>query len=726
MREAAATFPLKSEASHGLTSRQEEIVDTATQAVKLLENHWDDAKAATLDEPGLLLYRSNLLGADKRITNYGGGNTSAKVTETDPLTGEKVEVLWVKGSGGDVGTIKLDGFATLYMDKLRSLKNIYKGVEDEDRMVGFLPHATFNLNTRAASIDTPLHGFLPYKHVDHMHPDAIIAIAASRNSRELTREIFGDEIGWLPWRRPGFQLGLDLEAFAKANPSAKGVVLESHGLFTWADDAKECYELTLRIINRAITWFAEKTAGKSAFGGAVTSSLSRDERRKIAARLMPEIRGKIGQAERKLGHFDDQEAVLEFVNSANLSPLAQLGTSCPDHFLRTKIRPLVLDFDPKSPDVDAVLAGLDAALEAYRADYTRYYEQSKHPNSPKMRDPNPVIFLIPGVGMLSFARDKATARIASEFYVNAINVMRGASSVSEYQGLPEQEAFDIEYWLLEEAKLQRMPKPKSLAGRVAFITGGAGGIGRATAERLVGEGACVVLADIDQESLTTTVEDFSKRFGQDAVRGVKLNVTSEPDVLSSFVEASVEFGGIDILVSNAGIASSAPVEDTDLAMWNRNIDILATGYFLVSREAFRLFRRQKLGGNVVFVSSKNGLASSPNASAYCTAKAAEIHLARCLALEGADAGIRVNTVNPDAVLRGSKIWTGEWREQRAASSKLAVDELEEHYRKRSLLKLNVFPEDIAEAIYFLASDLSAKSTGNIINVDAGNATSFTR
>jgi rhamnulose-1-phosphate aldolase/alcohol dehydrogenase len=701
-------------------------VDTATQTVKLLENHWDDAKAGTLDEPGLLLYRSNLLGADKRITNYGGGNTSAKVMETDPLTGEEVEVLWVKGSGGDVGTIKLDGFATLYMDKLRSLKNLYKGVEDEDRMVGFLPHATFNLNTRAASIDTPLHGFLPYKHVDHMHPDAIIAIAAAKNSRELTQEVFGDEIGWLPWRRPGFQLGLDLEAFARANPNAKGVVLESHGLFTWADDAKECYELTLRIINQAIRWFAERTAGKPSFGGAVTTSLSRDERRKIASRLMPVIRGHIGQAERKLGHFDDQDAVLDFVNSAQLKPLAQLGTSCPDHFLRTKIRPLVLDLDPKAPDVDALVAHLDAALEAYRADYTRYYEQCKHPNSPKIRDPNPVIFLIPGVGMLSFARDKATARIASEFYVNAINVMRGASSVSEYQGLPEQEAFDIEYWLLEEAKLQRMPKPKSLAGRVAFITGGAGGIGRATAERLVGEGACVVLADIDQEALDTTVGDFAKRFGQDAVRGVKLNVTNEPEVLSSFVEASVEFGGIDILVSNAGIASSAPVEETDLAMWNRNIDILATGYFLVSREAFRLFRRQKLGGNIVFVSSKNGLASSPNASAYCTAKAAEIHLARCLALEGAEAGIRVNTVNPDAVLRGSKIWTGEWREQRAASSKLAVDELEEHYRKRSLLKLNVFPEDIAEAIYFLASDASAKSTGNIINVDAGNATSFTR
>lgn len=692
--------------------------------VQLLDNRWDDQKAATLDEPGKLLYRSNLLGADKRITNYGGGNTSAKVSETDPLTGKPVEVLWVKGSGGDVGTIKLDGFATLYMEKLESLKSIYKGVADEDRMVGFLPHCTFNLNSRAASIDTPLHGFVPFRHVDHMHPDAIIAIAASKNSRELTKEVFGDEIGWLPWRRPGFQLGLDLGAYAAAHPNSKGVVLESHGLFTWADDAKECYELTLDIINRAIVWFDAKTAGKPAFGGEATASLDASARRAIAARLMPEIRGKIGVAERKLGHFDDQSAVLEFVNSRDLHPLAALGTSCPDHFLRTKIRPLVLDVDAANPD--AAVEALDAALEAYRTDYARYYNACKHDNSPAMRDPNPVIFLIPGVGMLSFAKDKATARIAGEFYVNAINVMRGASSVSDYQGLPEQEAFDIEYWLLEEAKLQRMPKPKSLAGRVAFVTGGAGGIGRATAERLLGQGACVVLADIDAEALKAAHQDFAARYSADAVRGVQLNVTDEAAVIASFAEASIEFGGVDILVSNAGIASSAPIEVTELAMWNRNMDILATGYFLVSREAFRLFRRQKIGGNVVFVASKNGLAASPNASAYCAAKAAEIHLARCLALEGAEAGIRVNTVNPDAVLRGSKIWNGEWREQRAASSNLQVDELEEHYRKRSLLKLNVLPEDIAEAIYFLASDASAKSTGNIINVDAGNVQSFTR
>ncbi|MCC8932769.1 bifunctional rhamnulose-1-phosphate aldolase/short-chain dehydrogenase [Rhizobium sp. 'Codium 1'] len=697
-----------------------------TAQTRLLESRWDDEHAATLDEPGKLLYRSNLLGADKRITNYGGGNTSAKVMEIDPLSGETVKVLWVKGSGGDVGTIKIDGFATLYQDKLEALKGIYQGVADEDRMVGFLPHCTFNLNPRAASIDTPLHGFVPFTHVDHMHPDAIIAIAASKNSRELTAKIFGSEIGWLPWRRPGFQLGLDLEAFVKANPAAKGVVLESHGLFTWADDAKDCYLLTLEIINKAIAWFAKETQGKTIFGGAVSKALPAEERRAIAARLMPEIRGRIGTGERKLGHFDDQDAVLEFVNSKNLQPLGALGTSCPDHFLRTKIRPLIVDFDPAKPDVDAVLVGLDKALEAYRADYTRYYEACRHDNSPAIRDPNPVIFLVPGVGMFSFAKDKATARIAGEFYVNAINVMRGASTVSEYQGLPEQEAFDIEYWLLEEAKLQRMPKPKSLAGRVAIVTGGAGGIGRATADRLMAEGACVVLADIDADALDRTVADFRKRHGADAVRSAQLDVTREDAVIKAFAETCVEFGGADILVSNAGIASSAPVEDTTLAMWDKNISILATGYFLVSREAFRLFRRQGLGGNIVFVASKNGLASSPNASAYCTAKAAEIHLARCLALEGADAGIRVNTVNPDAVLRGSKIWTGEWREQRAASSKIEVDDLEEHYRKRSMLKLNVFPEDIAEAIYFLASDLSAKSTGNIINVDAGNAQSFPR
>lgn len=691
-----------------------------------LANLWDDEKATGKSEPELLLYRSNLLGSDKRITNYGGGNTSAKAAEKDPLTGETVEVLWVKGSGGDVGTITLDGFATLYQSKLEALKKLYRGIEHEDEMVGYLPHCTFNLNPRAASIDTPLHAYVPRKHVDHMHPDAVIAIAAAKDSKALTRKIFGGEIGWLPWKRPGFELGLWLEKFCRENPKANGLVLESHGLFTWGDTARECYETTIRIINRAIEWFEGEAKGKAAFGGAATKPLPASERSAVASRLMPAIRGMISAAERKVGHFDDRPAVLEFVCSKDMDGLAALGTSCPDHFLRTKIRPLVVAFDPARPDIDATLAGLPAALEAYRKEHAAYYARNKGGDSPAMRDPNAVVYLVPGVGMITFAKDKATARISAEFYVNAINVMRGASTVSSYVGLPEKEAFGIEYWQLEEAKLRRLPKPKPLAGKVALITGGAGGIGKATAERFLRDGACVVIADIDGTALAAADADLASRHTGEQVRSVRLDVTSEKEVADAFAFAAAQFGGLDILISNAGISSSAPVEETELSMWNRNMDILSTGYFLVAREAFRLMKKQKTGGSVVFVASKNGLAASPNAAAYCTAKAAEIHLARCLALEGAEFGIRVNTVNPDAVLRGSKIWTGEWREQRAAAYNMAPDELEEHYRKRSLLKLSVYPEDIAEAAFFFVSDMSAKSTGNIVNVDAGNAQSFTR
>lgn len=699
---------------------------TDTNPENRLKNLWDAAKAASMSESEKLLYRSNLLGSDKRVTNYGGGNTSAKVMETDPLTGEAVEVLWVKGSGGDIGSMKMDGFSTLYMDRLQALKGKYRGLAHEDEMVGYLPHCTFALNPRAASIDTPLHAYVPRKHVDHVHSDAIIAIAASVNSRELTAEIFGDEIGWLPWKRPGFELGLWLEKFAVENPQAKGAVLESHGLFTWGDTAEECYQTTLDIINKAAAWLEGRTAGQAPFGGQKLPTLPADQRRAVAARLMPVIRGLISKDRHKLGHFDDQQAVLDFVGSNMLDVLAPLGTSCPDHFLRTKIRPLVVDFDPANPDLDATIASLPAAVAAYREDYAAYYDRCKHPDSPALRDPNAVVYLVPGVGMLTFALDKATARISGEFYVNAINVMRGASGVSTYQGLPEQEAFDIEYWLLEEAKLQRMPKPKSLAGRIAIVTGGAGGIGAATAERFLREGACVMLADIDAKAAEEARAGFAGRYGADVVRCTPMNVTDEAQVIAAYGDLAVEFGGLDILVSNAGIASSAPVEDTTLALWNKNMDILSTGYFLVSREAFRMFRVQDIGGSVVFIASKNGLAASPNASAYCTAKASEIHLARCLALEGAEAGIRVNVVNPDAVLRGSKIWEGEWLDQRASTYKTDKEGLEEMYRQRSMLKQSVLPEDIAEGAYFFASDLSAKSTGNILNVDAGNVQAFTR
>jgi len=686
---------------------------------------WDDKIAATLSEPGLLLYRSNLLGSDLRITNFGGGNTSAKVKMADPLTRKQETVLWVKGSGGDLGSMKLDGFSTLYQGKLEALKGLYRGIAHEDEMVDYLPHCTFNLNPRAASIDTPLHGFVPALHVDHMHADAVIALAAAKDSEKLTREVFGDEMGYLPWQRPGFDLGLKLGEMAEKNPHFVGVVLGAHGLFTWGGSAKESYQTTLRIINKAADWLEDHRARPS-FKGARFESLDAQARAEVAMKLMPEIRGRISKDERKIGHFTDAPEVLDFVNSKALDELAPLGTSCPDHFLRTKIRPLVLPFDPKANNLDEVIGDLDGTLDAYRKDYAAYYERSKHANSPKMRDANAVIYLVPGVGMLSFAKDKATARIASEFYANAINVMRGASGVSEYVGLPEQEAFNIEYWLLEEAKLQRMPKPKSLAGRIAFVTGGAGGIGQAIAHRLLNDGACVVFADIDKAALEVTVEGFGKRFGKDQVHGALLDVTQEDAVIAAMAEAVLRYGGVDIVVNNAGISSAAPVEDTTLELWNKNMSILGTGYFLVAREGYRLMKKQGLGGSMVFIGSKNAIAASAGASAYCTAKAAEVHLARCMALEGAPLGIRVNVVNPDAVLRGSKIWQGEWRQQRAQSNKIKEEELEEFYRKRSLLQRSVYPEDIAEATYFFASDLSAKSTGNFLNVDAGNATSFTR
>jgi rhamnulose-1-phosphate aldolase/alcohol dehydrogenase len=710
------------------------VVQKASVASLEIENRWDDAHAAKLSPSELLLYRSNLLGSDKRITNFGGGNTSAKIKEKDPLTGQEVDVLWVKGSGGDLGTMKLDGFSTLYMEKFLGLEKFYKAGTDNDAvMVPLYSHSAFNLNPRAASIDTPLHGLINRAHVDHMHPDALIAIAASSDSKKLTEEIFGGEIGWLPWIRPGYELGLQLRELTQKNPKLKGAVLEAHGLFTWADTSKACYENTLDIINRATSWLADKSKGKRPFGSVVATPLTIDRRREIAAGIMPLIRGVISAnvrddvgAHPKVGHFDDSETVLDFVGGEKLAGLAALGTSCPDHFLRTKIWPVVLPFDPAKDTVEQLAARIKPAIEAYREKYAGYYDRCKRPNSPKMRDANPVVYLVPGVGMITFAADKATARIAGEFYVNAINVMRGAASVSNYRGLPEQEAFDIEYWLLEEAKLQRMPRPKPLAGRVALITGGAGGIGLATARRLMDEGACVVICDIDRDALAGAESELRKKYGNDVVASAWIDVTREDAVAAGFRDSSWKFGGVDICISNAGIASASPVEDTTLALWQKNMDILSTGYFLIARQSFQLFKSQGIGGSIVFIGSKNALAASPGAAAYCTAKAAELHLARCLALEGAPHAIRVNVVNPDAVLRGSRIWQGEWATQRAAQNKTSVDNLETVYRERSLLKRSVYPEDVAEAVAFFASERSAKSTGNIVNVDAGNAGAFTR
>jgi rhamnulose-1-phosphate aldolase/alcohol dehydrogenase len=683
-------------------------------------SRWSDAEAARRSAAELLLYRSNLLGSDLTVTNFGGGNTSAKLDDVDPLTGQAVKILWVKGSGGDLGSMTLDGFATLYFDKLLALEKLYRGVAFEDEMVGYLPHCTFNLNPRAASIDTPLHGYLPFAHIDHVHPDAIIALAASAGGEAATREIWGGTVGWMRWKRPGFELGLQLRDYVAANPGLRGVMLAGHGIICWGDTAKGCYENTIGLIADTARHLNRRLAKGPAFGGRVVTALEPIERREAAAKLMPRLRGLMTGRRAKVGHFSDDAEALEFIGSRDFERLAAVGTSCPDHFLRTKIAPLTLD--PARLDDTAYLA---ERLEAYRTGYKAYYDRCARPTDPAMRDPNPVVVLVPGVGRLTFAADKTTARLAGEFYGNAINVMRGAEAIGGYIGLPQQEAFDIEYWALEEAKLQRMPKPKPLVGKIALVTGAAGGIGAATARRLLTDGACVMLTDRDADGLEAAHQSLVQQIGKDVVRASVCDVTVEEQVQAAFDACAVEFGGLDILVANAGLASSAPIEETTIDLWRRNYDVLVEGTFLNARAAFPLMKAQK-GGSIIFIGSKNALAATPGASAYASAKAAVVHLARCLALEGAEHGIRVNVVNPDAVIRGSKIWDGTWRKERADAYGIDGGELEEFYRKRSMLKRSVLPEDVAEAVHWFASDASAKSTANIINVDAGNAQAFTR
>jgi len=683
-------------------------------------NRWSEEQAATLSPERLLLYRSNLLGSDLTVTNFGGGNTSGKLPGTDPLTGEGATVLWVKGSGGDIGSMTLDGFATLYQDRLLGLEKLYRGVEHEDAMVGYLPHCTFGLNPRAASIDTPLHGFLPFAHVDHLHPDSVTALAAADVGEALTEQAYGSAVGWLSWKRPGFDLGLRLRDYVSARPALRGVVLAGHGLICWGNSAKECYDNSIDLIARAARFLNERLAVGPAFGGQAVAPLPEAERARVASQLMPRLRSLMNTGRPKVGHFSDDRESLEFACSRDFQRLAPIGTSCPDHFLRTKIAPLTLD--ATRLDDEAYLA---QAIAAYREQYAAYYQRCARPGDPAMRDPNPVIVMVPGLGRISFAVDKTTARLAGEFYGNAINVMRGAEAIGRYMGLDEREAYGIEYWQLEEAKLRRLPPPRPLVGRIALITGGAGGIGAATAARLLREGACVMLADRDAAALAQAREGFEQQFGRDLVRATVCDVTDEAQVAESFARCAREFGGLDILVANAGLASSASIEDTTVELWRRNYGVLAEGYFLAARAAFPLLKRQ--GGAIVFIGSKNALSATPNASAYASAKAAAVHLARCLALEGAPSGIRVNVVNPDAVIRGSRIWDGDWRKERAQAYGVDSGEaLEQHYRARSLLKRDVLPEDIAEAVLFLASDASAKSTGNIINVDAGNAQAFTR
>ena len=687
---------------------------------------WDKKKADAIgdDQVELFLYRSNILGADLRITNFGGGNTSCKTIEKDPITNEEVEVMWIKGSGGDIGTLKRNGIAGLYNQRLHELKKVYRGLEYEDEMVALFNHCIFDLESRAPSIDTPLHGLLPFKHIDHLHPDALIAVAAAKDSEKITKEIWGDTMGWVPWQRPGFELGLQLETCLNENPGIRGIVLGSHGVFTWGDTSYESYINSLEVIEVASQYIEDKiNENGNVFGGLKINSADKKNREAQASKLAPILRGLCSSEQSMIGHFTDNPKVLEFINSHDLNRLAPMGTSCPDHFLRTKIKPLILPIsvDEDFSDPLQVMKKLTPSFEQYREDYKKYYNSCKYPNSPAMRDPNPVVIIYPGVGMFTFAKNKQTARVASEFYINAVNVMRGAEAISSYTSLPRQEAFDIEYWLLEEAKLQRQPKEKPLSRKVALITGSGGGIGRAIADKLIAEGANVIFTDISEEYLDEAISQYSP----DQAIACQCDVTNSKSIEKAIQKASIEFGGLDIVVHSAGLAISKPLEETTEANWNLLQEVLVKGQFLLSRAAAKIMRKQNLGGNIVNIVSKNGLVSGPNNVGYGTAKASQMHMSRLLAAELATDQIRVNTVNPDGVIIGSKIWKGDWAEGRAKAYGISIKELPEFYAKRNILNKIILPEDIANGVYAFLAILD-KSTGNIINVDGGVPNAFVR
>ncbi|MDN3263174.1 bifunctional aldolase/short-chain dehydrogenase [Streptomyces sp. CSDS2] len=677
----------------------------------------------THPEAAALLSRSHRLGSDPRNTNYAGGNASAKGTATDPVTGGDVELMWVKGSGGDLGTLTEAGLAVLRLDRVRALTGVYPGVEREDEMVGAFDYCLHGKGGAAPSIDTAMHALVDAPHVDHLHPDSGIALACAADGEKLTAECFGDRVVWVPWRRPGFQLGLDIAAIKRDNPRAVGCVLGGHGITAWGETSEECERNSLFIIRTAEAFLAERGRAEP-FGPVVAGyeALPEAERRERAAALAPYVRGLASQDRPQVGHFDDSDVVLDFLARAEHPRLAALGTSCPDHFLRTKVRPLVLDLPPAAPLMDAV-ARLRELHAAYREEYAAYYRRHARPDSPAMRGADPAVVLVPGVGMFSFGKDKQTARVAGEFYVNAINVMRGAEAVSSYAPIEEAEKFRIEYWALEEAKLRRMPAPKPLATRVALVTGAGSGIGRAIAHRLAAEGACVVVADLNAEGAARVADELG---GPDKAVAVTVDVTSEEQITAAFRSAVLAFGGVDLVVNNAGISVSKPLLETTARDWDLQHDIMARGSFLVSREAARVMTAQGLGGDLVYIVSKNGVFAGPNNIAYSATKADQAHQVRLLAAELGEHGIRVNGVNPDGVVRGSGIFAGGWGAQRAAVYGVPEEKLGEFYAQRTLLKREVLPEHVANAVFALTGGDLTHTTGLHIPVDAGVAAAFLR
>ena len=675
-----------------------------------------------------LIGRSNRLGADPTTTNYAGGNTSAKGSEIDPVTGKPVDLIWVKGSGGDLGTLTEKGLAVLRLDRVRALVDVYPGVEREDEMVAAFDYCLHGKGGAAPSIDTAMHGLVEADHVDHLHPDAGIAIATAADGEALTKEIFGDRVLWVPWRRPGFQLGLDIAKVKAANPQAIGVILGGHGITAWGSTSEECERNSLEIIRTAQAYIDSRGAAEP-FGPVRPGyePLPEAERRARAAALAPVIRGLASTDRRQVGHFTDSDVVLDFLSREKLEPLAALGTSCPDHFLRTKVRPLVLDLPATAP-LDEAIARLKELHAAYREDYRAYYERHATPDSPPMRGADPAIVLVPGVGMFSYGANKQTARVAGEFYVNAINVMRGAEALSTYAPIPESEKFRIEYWALEEAKLQRMPKPKPLATRIAFVTGAGSGIGKAIAHRLAAEGACVVVADRDAAAAEKVAAEIGANAlrASDAAVAVAADVTSEEEVTAAVQEAVLAFGGVDLVVNNAGLSISKPLLETTVDDWDLQHDVMARGSFLVSRETARVMIEQGMGGDIVYISSKNGVFAGPNNVAYGATKADQAHQVRLLAAELGEHGIRVNGVNPDGVVRGSGIFAGGWGAQRAAVYGVEEEKLGEFYAQRTLLKREVLPEHVAAAVFVLTAGDLSHTTGLHIPVDSGVAAAFLR
>ncbi len=670
-----------------------------------------------------LLERSNRLGSEPRFTNYAGGNTSAKGSVPNPATGQETTVLWVKGSGGDLGTLTEPGLAALELEKFKALKNVYRGVEHEDEMVALFDYCRFGTTGAAPSIDTAMHGLVPFDHVDHLHPDSIIALATSIDGEKLTRECFGDEILWVDWRRPGFQLGLDMAKIATENPKAKGCILGGHGLTTWGATSKECEERSVAAITKAEEFIKAK-GKKNPFGAAVAKYKALDPaaRKARAAELAPHLRGVASRDVRMVGHFTDADVVLDFTESAELFRLASLGTSCPDHFLRTKISPMVLDTAPDAP-LEEVLARVAELHEKYREVYAAYYSRNAAKDSPAMRGADPAIILVPGVGMFSYGKDKQTARVASEFYINAINVMRGAEALSTYAPIAESEKFRIEYWDLEEAKLKRAPKPKPLASRIALVTGAASGLGKATALRLAAEGACVVVADRDKEGAVAVAAEIGN---SDRAIGIAMDVTDEGAIAAAIAAANLAFGGIDIVINNAGISISKSLVETTVQDWDLQHDIMARGSFLVSREATKAMFAQKLGGDIIYISSKNSVFAGPNNVAYGSTKADQAHQVRLLAAELGEHGIRVNGINPDGVVKGSGIFSSGWGANRAAVYGVEESKLGEFYAKRTILKKEVLPEHIAAAVFVLLSGELSLTTGLHIPVDGGVSAAFLR